>query len=433
MVKIVESRTVVGLEVGTSKVVAVVGEVLPDGVVNVLGVGSCPSKGIDKGSITDLSAVVNSIQRAIEAAESIADCEIRTVTLAITGEHIQSLNESGFVPIPVETGEVTQDEIDLAMHTARSVKLPEGLSLLHVIPQEYAVDKQQNIKNPLGLQGVRLRAQAHLIGCHQAWITNLKKAVESCGLSVAQIVFSGLASSHAVLTEDEKDLGVCLIDFGGGTMDIMVYTNGALRFSKVIPYGGNNVTDYVAQSLTTSRNEAESIKINYGSAVNPGLDLAEQFAKKKIEVAALGGGSVRTFTKAQIVEVTSRCYSDLLTVVEHELTQLRHRLAAEGIKQDLIAGIVLTGGGSQMEDIAKCATNIFGSHVRIGHPLNIAGLTDYVNKPQYSTVIGLLQYSHYNSEDKISFGIGGSHSDDGALSLIWKGIKNIFNKVKSEF
>ncbi len=151
MVKIVESRTVVGLEVGTSKVVAVVGEVLPDGVVNVLGVGSCPSKGIDKGSITDLSAVVNSIQRAIEAAESIADCEIRTVTLAITGEHIQSLNESGFVPIPVETGEVTQDEIDLAMHTARSVKLPEGLSLLHVIPQEYAVDKQQNIKKSVGV------------------------------------------------------------------------------------------------------------------------------------------------------------------------------------------------------------------------------------------------------------------------------------------
>ena len=163
MAKIIEPKTIVGLEVGTSKVVAVVGEVLPDGVVNVLGVGSCPSKGIDKGSITDLSAVVNSIQRAIESAESVADCQIMSVTLAITSEHIQSLNESGFVPIA--EGEVTQDEIDSAMHTASSVKLPEGLSLLHVIPQEYAVDKQQNIKNPLGLQGVRLRAQAHLIGC----------------------------------------------------------------------------------------------------------------------------------------------------------------------------------------------------------------------------------------------------------------------------
>jgi len=244
MAKIIEPKTIVGLEVGTTKIVAVVGEILPDGVVNVIGVGSCPSKGIDKGSITDLSAVVTSIQRAIEAAESVADCQIMSVTLAITSEHIQSLNESGFVPIT--EGEVSQDEIDLAMHTARSVKLPEGLSLLHVIPQEYSVDKQQNIKNPLGLQGVRLGAQAHLIGCQQAWLNNLKKAVESCGLTVDQVVFSGLASSYSVLTEDEKDLGVCMIDFGGGTMDIMVYTNGALRFSKVIPYAGNSVTDFFA-------------------------------------------------------------------------------------------------------------------------------------------------------------------------------------------
>lgn len=428
MAKIVEPKTVVGLEVGTTKIVAVVGEVLPDGVVNVIGVGSCPSKGIDKGSITDLAAVVTSIQRAIEAAESVADCQIMSVTLAITSEHIQSLNESGFVPIT--DGEVTQDEIDLAMHTARSVKLPEGLSLLHVIPQEYAVDKQQNIKNPLGLQGVRLRAQAHLIGCQQAWLNNLKKAVQSCGLKVEQVVFSGLASSYAVLTEDEKDLGVCMIDFGGGTMDIMVYTNGALRFSKVIPYGGNSVTDFVAQSLTTSRNEAESIKMHYGSAVNPTAELAEQYAKKKIEVAGLGGSSARTFTKAQIVNVTSRCYRDLLILVEQELTNLRHRLAAEGIKQDLIAGIVLTGGGSQMEDIAKCATNIFGSHVRIGYPLNITGLTDYVNKPQYATVIGLLQYNDPNNSEEPFYD---PSSDDGFFSALGKGVKKFFNKVRSEF
>ncbi|TDQ57987.1 cell division protein FtsA [Mesocricetibacter intestinalis] len=430
MAKIVESKTIVGLEVGTSKVVAVVGEVLPDGVVNVLGVGSCPSKGIDKGSITDLAAVVNSIQRAIEAAESVADCQIMSVTLAITGEHIQSLNESGFVPIA--EGEVTQEEIDSAMHTASSVKLPEGLSLLHVIPQEYAVDKQQNIKNPLGLQGVRLKAQAHLIACHQAWLNNLQKAVETCGLKVDQIVFSGLASTYSVLTEDEKDLGVCMIDFGGGSMDIMVYTNGALRFSKVIPYGGNTITDYVAQSLTTSRNEAESVKINYGNAVNPTPEQAEQLHKKKIEVAGLGGCTPRTFTKAQIVEVTSRCYGDLLQVVENELAQLRNELTMKGIKQDLIAGIVLTGGSSQMEGIAKCASEIFGSHVRIGNPLNITGLTDYVNKPQYATVLGLLQYSHHN-EDESTPGFGGQGSDSGLFGSLWGKMKKIANKVKSEF
>ena len=206
MAKELEPKVIVGLEVGTSKVVAVVGEVLPDGVVNVLGVGSCPSKGIDRGSITDLDAVVNSIQRAIEAAESMADCQIMSVTLAITGEHIQSLNESGFVAI--SENEVTQDEIDDALHTASSVKLPEGLSLLHIIPQEYAVDKQVNIKNPLGLQGVRLKANVHLIACHQDWQNNLKKAVERCGLQVDKVVFSGFAATHSVLTEDEKDLGV---------------------------------------------------------------------------------------------------------------------------------------------------------------------------------------------------------------------------------
>ncbi|MDU8924115.1 cell division protein FtsA [Pasteurellaceae bacterium LIM206] len=430
MAKIVESKTIVGLEVGTSKVVAVVGEVLPDGVVNVLGVGSCPSKGIDKGSINDLSAVVNSIQRAIEAAESVADCQIMSVTLAITGEHIQSINESGFVPIA--NGEVTQDEIDSAIHTASSVKMAEGLFLLHVIPQEYAVDKQQNIKNPLGLQGVRLKAQAHLIACHQAWVNNLQKAVESCGLKVDQIAFSGLASTYSVLTEDEKDLGVCLIDFGGGSMDIMVYTNGALRFSKVIPYGGNTITDYVAQSLTTSRSEAENIKITYGSAAKPSEETAELYAKKKVEVAGLGGSSPRTFTKAQIVEVTSRCYGDLLQVVENELIQLRNELAAKGIKQDLIAGIVLTGGSSQMEDIAKCATAIFNSHVRVGYPLNITGLTDYVNKPQFATVLGLLQYSHHNSEEPATM-FGGNGSEESFLGSIFGKMKKIANKVKSEF
>ncbi|MBN6711496.1 cell division protein FtsA, partial [Haemophilus haemoglobinophilus] len=244
MARIVEDKIFVGLEVGTSKVVAVVGELLPDGVVNVLGAGSSPSKGIDKGSITDLNAVVTAIQRAIDATEAVADSQIFSVTLAITGEHIQSLNENGFVPIA--EGEVTQDEVEAAMHTASSVRIGDGLSLLHVIPQEFAVDKQVNIKDPLGLQGVRLTAQAHLIACHQDWLNNLKKAVERCKLKVNKIVYSGYASAQAVLTEDEKELGVCLIDFGAGTMDIVVYTNGFIRFSKTIPYAGNRVTDDIA-------------------------------------------------------------------------------------------------------------------------------------------------------------------------------------------
>ena len=424
MGKELEPKVIVGLEVGTSKVVAVVGEVLPDGVVNVLGVGSCPSKGIDRGSITDLDAVVNSIQRAIEAAESMADCQIMSVTLAITGEHIQSLNESGFVAI--SDNEVTQDEIDDALHTASSVKLPEGLSLLHIIPQEYAVDKQVNIKNPLGLQGVRLKANVHLIACHQDWQNNLKKAVERCGLQVDKVVFSGFAATHSVLTEDEKDLGVCLVDFGAGTMNMMVYTNGSLRFSKVIPYAGNIVTNDIAHACTVSRAEAERIKVNYASALYP----ARLHGDKKIEVASIGGRAPRALTKSDLSLITSARYIELLGVVKDELDKLKADLETKHIKFELIAGVVITGGGAQIEDLKDCASSVFGCQGRIGSPLNITGLTDYVNRPQYSTVVGLLQYHHQNSDNDP---VDSNYGDEALGKKFWKGLKNIFNKVKSEF
>jgi len=399
MVKGVEAKTIVGLEVGTSKVVAVVGEVFPDGVVNVLGMGSCPSKGIDRGSITDLDAVVNSIQRAIEGAESMADCQIMSVTLAITGEHIQSLNESGFVPI--SDREVTQDEIDAALHTASSIKLPEGLSLLHIIPQEYAVDRQFNIKNPLGLQGV--------------------------GLQVDKVVFSGFAATHSVLTEDEKDLGVCLIDFGAGTMNVMVYTNGALRFSKVIPYAGNIVTNDIAHACTISRAEAERVKVNYASAFYP----ARLHGDKKIEVASIGGRAPRSLTKSDLSLITSARYTELLGVVKDELDKLKKELEAKHIKFELIAGVVITGGGAQIEDLKECASDVFNCQVRIGSPLNITGLTDYVSRPQYSTVVGLLQYNQSNSDDDLIS--GSDDSESGVWQPIWQGIKKIVNKVRSEF
>ena len=412
MAKELEPKVIVGLEVGTSKVVAVVGEVLPDGVVNVLGVGSCPSKGIDRGSITDLDAVVNSIQRAIEAAESMADCQIMSVTLAITGEHIQSLNESGFVAI--SENEVTQDEIDDALHTASSVKLPEGLSLLHIIPQEYAVDKQVNIKNPLGLQGVRLKANVHLIACHQDWQNNLKKAVERCGLQVDKVVFSGFAATHSVLTE------------GAGTMNMMVYTNGSLRFSKVIPYAGNIVTNDIAHACTVSRAEAERIKVNYASALYP----ARLHGDKKIEVASIGGRAPRALTKSDLSLITSARYIELLGVVKDELDKLKADLETKHIKFELIAGVVITGGGAQIEDLKDCASSVFGCQVRIGSPLNITGLTDYVNRPQYSTVVGLLQYHHQNSDNDP---VDSNYGDEALGKKFWKGLKNIFNKVKSEF
>lgn len=435
MAKNGDLKPFVGLEVGTSKVVAVVGEILPDGVINVIGVGNCPAKGINKGSITDLEAVVNSIQRAIEGAESTSDCQISSVTLAITGEHIIGLNESGQASLP--DGEVTQDEIDHAMNVARSVKIGDGLTVLHVIPQEYAVDKQLNIKNPAGLQGMRLTAQAHLIACHQDWLTNLKKAVERCNLKVDQIIFSGLASSYSVLSEEEKELGVCLVDIGGGTMDIMVYTNGSLRYTKVIPYAGNIVTNDVAQGIATSRTDAENLKVNHGCAIDlRNYQDDEQYAylepKKVISVPSIGGRPPRSMKKADLSHIIGSRYGEMLEWIKYELNELKQELQAKHIPSDLIAGIVLTGGGAQIKGIVERATEIFGSQVqvRLGTPLNITGLTDYVNKPQNATVIGLLQYRYHHSEDDEI--IGNKNNDSSKKSLKELG-KSVLQVIKRSF
>ncbi|MFC0309784.1 cell division protein FtsA [Gallibacterium trehalosifermentans] len=433
MAKIDEPQIIVGLEIGTSKVIAVVGELLPDGVVNVIGVGSCPSKGIDKGSITDLEAVVNSIRRAIEAAESVADLKlIARVTLAITGEHIKSLNESGFVAL---SGEVTPVEVDEAMHIASSVKVGDGLTVLHVIPQEYAVDQQMNIKNPLGLQGVRLTAQAHLIACHQDWLVNLRKAVERSGLKVDDIVFSGLASSYSVLSEEEKELGVCLIDIGAGTMEILVFTDGALRYSKVIPHAGNRVTDDVAQGIFTSRTNSENIKVNYGCAVLPSAyENRKASADKVIEVPGIGGRKSQKITKEFLSLIISSRYKELLGQVNKELEILKQQLKENNVPSELIAGVVLTGGGALIDGMLECATEVFGQQVqvKIGTPLNITGLTDYVDKPQYATVLGLLQYTYYQSSG-IQPQIKGISGESLKTNKIGSFVKKFFNKVKSEF
>lgn len=422
MTKAVESKIIVGLDIGTSKVIAVVGEVLPDGVINVMGAGVCPSKGVDRGAVIDLDAAVTSIQRAIEQAESIADCQIMGVTLAISGQ-IFGINESGTSTL--SGGIVTQENIESAVDMAKAIKLQDGLETLHMIPQEYNVDRLPATKNPIGLSGMRLQVQAHLIACDQALLKNLKNAVEHAKLKVDQVVFSGLASSYSVLTEDEKELGVCLIDIGGGTMDVLVYTDGSLRYSKVIPYAGNVITEYLARIFSTSRPEAESLKIGYGSAISPPTHNAD----KKIEVAGLGGRMARTFTRAQVATVTSQCYSDLLKLVGEELTELRNELFQKGIKQELIAGVVITGGGSQIEDIVECAKSIFGSQVRVGYPLNITGLTDYVNKPQYATALGLLQYSHYNYTEQNT----STDSDEDILASIGRGAKKFIGFIKSKF
>ncbi|STI77908.1 cell division protein FtsA [Escherichia coli] len=359
--------------------------------------GQLPSRGMDKGGVNDLESVVKCVQRAIDQAELMADCQISSVYLALSGKHISCQNEIGMVPISEE--EVTQEDVENVVHTAKSVRVRDEHRVLHVIPQEYAIDYQEGIKNPVGLSGVRMQAKVHLITCHNDMAKNIVKAVERCGLKVDQLIFAGLASSYSVLTEDERELGVCVVDIGGGTMDIAVYTGGALRHTKVIPYAGNVVTSDIAYAFGTPPSDAEAIKVRHGCALGSIVGKDES-----VEVPSVGGRPPRSLQRQTLAEVIEPRYTELLNLVNEEILQLQEKLRQQGVKHHLAAGIVLTGGAAQIEGLAACAQRVFHTQVRIGAPLNITGLTDYAQEPYYSTAVGLLHYgkeSHLNGEAEV--------------------------------
>ncbi|UJF19612.1 cell division protein FtsA [Vibrio sp. SS-MA-C1-2] len=385
MTKATDKKLIVGLDIGTSKVAALVGEVLPDNSVNVIGVGSCPSQGMDKGGVNDLESVVKSVQRAIDQAELMADCQISSVFLSLSGKHIECQTEEG--AFPISDDEVTQEDVDSVIHTAKSVKISDEHRILHVIPQEFSIDYQEGIKNPIGLSGVRMKVNVHLITCHNDMAKNIIKAVERCNLKVEQLIFSGLAASTAVLTSDEKELGVCVVDIGGGTMDIAVWTGGALRHTEVMHYAGNAVTGDIAYAFGTPLGDAESIKVKYGCA------LSELVSKDdKVDVPSVGGRPSRSLHRQTLAEVIEPRYSELFGLVNAKLTTIQEQLREKGIKHHLAAGIVLTGGASQIDGLVDCAERVFQNQVRVGQPIGLTGLTDYVQVPFYATGAGLLHY-----------------------------------------
>ncbi|MFT5879836.1 MAG: cell division protein FtsA [Moritella sp.] len=381
MTKSMERKLIVGLDVGTSKIVVVVGELLPDGELNIIGLGQSDSKGMDKGGVNDLESVVKAVQRALHEAEMMADMKISSVYLGISGKHISSQDEIGMVAISEE--EVTQDDVDNVIYTARSVRIRDEHRILHVIPQEYAIDYQERIKNPVGLSGVRMKAKVHLITCHNDMAKNIVKCAERCDLTVDKLIFSALASSYAVLTEDEKELGVCVVDIGGGTIDIAVFYDGSLRHTSVFSYAGNAVTSDIAYAFGTPPTDAEDIKVKFGCAQANLLQRDDT-----IEVASVGGRPSRTLQRQTLAEVIEPRYSELFGMVEAELKTVLASLKLE----KLAAGVVLTGGASQIEGLVECAESVFNAQVRIGSPLHINGLTEYVNTPVYSTAVGLLQF-----------------------------------------
>ena len=385
MTKTADRNLIVGLDIGTTKVAVLVGEVLPDGEINIIGLGTHSARGMDKGGVNDLESVVKSLQRAVDEAEMMADCHISSVFLGVSGRHIECRNEKGMVPISDE--EVSQEDVDNVIHTAKSVRLPEEHRVLHVLPPEYSIDYQEGIKNPIGLSGVRMGAKVHLITCHNDMVRNIEKCVERVGLRVEQLIFSALASSYAVLTPDEKELGVCVVDMGGGTMDIAMFTGGALRYSKVIPYAGNTVTSDIAYAFGTPPVDAEAIKVRYGSALGRLVSKEDT-----IEVPSVGGRPARSLQRQTLAEVIEPRYCELLGLVQDEISKMQNELRAQGVKHQLAAGVVLTGGAAQIEGIVECAEQIFQCQVRVGEPENVRGLTDYVQAPVFSTAVGLLQY-----------------------------------------
>ncbi len=398
MSKVTERNLVVGLDIGTSKITVAVGEITPDNKLSIVGVGNQPARGMDKGGVNDLNLVIQSIQRAINEAELMADCRIGSVYLGISGKHIRCQNENGMVPI--NDKEVLQEDVDNVIHTARSVPISAERRMLHVLPQEYSIDCQDGIKSPIGMSGVRMEAKVHIITCANDMARNIVKCVERCNLQADQLIFSALASSYAVLTDDEKELGICVVDMGAGTMDISIFTNGALRHTAVIPVAGNQVTSDIAKIFRTPLSHAEEIKVQYACALKQLVSMEEN-----IEVPSVGGRPARSMSRHTLAEVVEPRYQELFELVHEEVRSC-------GLEDQIAAGYVLTGGTAKMEGVVEFAEEIFQMPVRIGEPMEIQGLKEYVNDPIYSTVIGLLHYGlqakeQVSTESKQNEGVTG--------------------------
>lgn len=378
IVKTEEDKMIVSLDVGTSKVVALIGEMLPDGELSIMGVGVTASRGMDKGGVNDLNLVVQSIQRAIDEAELMADCRVSSVYLNISGRHVGCQNENGMVPIN-ET-EVTQDDVESVIHAAKSVPIAQERRILHVLPQEYVIDSQESIKSPIGMSGVRMEARVHIITCANDMAKNIQKAVERCDLKVESLIFSALASSHAVLTDDEKELGCALVDMGGGTIDINLFSGGVLRHTAVIPVAGNQVTNDIAKIFRTPLSHAEDIKVQYACALRQMVSQEDN-----IEVPSVGGRPSRTMSRHILAEVVEPRYQELFELVRDEIEK-------SGLDEQIAAGVVLTGGTAKMEGAIEFAEEIFQMPVRLGTPLGVKGLTDYVSDASYATSVGLLKF-----------------------------------------
>lgn len=390
MAKKSDKSLIVGLDIGTSKVVAMVGEVLPDGEIEIIGYGCHPSKGLKKGVVVNIEATVQSIQRAVEAAELMAGCQIHSAYAGIAGSHISSLNSHGIVAI--EDGEVSHVDIERVIDAAKAVAIPADQKILHVLPQEFMIDNQDGIRDPIGMSGVRLECRVHIVTGAVSAAQNIVKCVKQCGLEVSDIILEQLASSYAVLTEDEKELGVCLVDIGGGTTDIAIFADGAIAHTAVIPIAGDQVTNDIAVALRTPTKSAENLKLQYGSAMMRKVEMVEE----AVMVSSPAGDDYgREASLQNLAEVIQSRYSELFSLVQAELRR-------SGFEDSVASGIVLTGGGSNMPGLIELAEQVFHMPVRQGKPQYVKGFEEITNDAKFATSIGLLFYSLQQQESTTS-------------------------------
>lgn len=376
MAKKPEKNIITGLDIGTSKIVALIGEVSVDGTIEIIGIGRHPSKGLKRGVVVDIDATVNSIQRAVQEAELMAGCEVHHVYVGIAGSHIRSLNSHGIVAI--RDKEVSAADVERVLDAAKAVAIPADQKILHILPQEYIIDHHGSIREPIGMAGVRLEARVHIVTGAVSAAQNIIKCVRRCGLEVSDMILEQLASSHAVLTDDEKELGVCLVDIGGGTTDIVVFSEGAIQYTAVIPIAGDQVTNDIAMALRTPAKAAEAIKLNHGCALPEAAN-----ASQMIDVLGINERPGRKISAKALSDVVTARYEELFTLVRNELRR-------SGFEDLVVAGVVLTGGASNVRGGIELAELCFEMPVRHGCAQGISGPSEVTTSPSLATGVGLL-------------------------------------------
>ncbi len=402
-----DKSLVVGLDIGTSKIVAIVGEIQSDGRVDVIGVGSHVSRGLKRGMVVDIESTEQSIQRAVEEAELMADCEIHSVFAGISGTHVSSRDSHGAVPI--RDKEVTEADVERVLESARAVAIPADQRILHVLPKGYVIDSTDGIRQPVGMSGVRLEVQVHLVTAAVSAVQNVTKCVARCGLQVDDLILHQLASAESVLSDDEKELGIGLIDIGAGTTDIAVFADGAISHTGCIPIAGDLVTSDIAVALRTPTMHAEEIKIQYGCAL-------EQIAAgdETIQVPSVGDRPPRRLERQTLAQVIEARYRELFNHVHKQLRQ-------SGCENLIPAGLVLTGGGARMQGVVELAEEIMHMPVRLGAPQHVTGLSDVVNNPIHATGVGLLLRGSRGDRNRAG-GLGRGNGPDN----LWGRIKQWF-------